>query len=96
MKRLYSTLIIIEFALRAIVLLWQEPKTSVTWKRLGKQLKFSINIDNHLFNDEIKKRIICSITLKKKFDFPVLRNDDFELEAGLPSWLVFCGKASLE
>lgn len=32
----------------------------------------------------------------EELDFPMLRNDDFELEEGLSSWLVFCGEASLE
>jgi hypothetical protein len=47
MKQLRSTLIIMEFALRAIWLIFQEPKTSVTWERKGKQLNLSIKVYNH-------------------------------------------------
>jgi hypothetical protein len=44
-----------EFALRAILLLWREPKMAVTWKREGKQLSLSVNIYNHLFDDEVER-----------------------------------------
>jgi hypothetical protein len=54
MKRLRDTFTIMEFALRAILLLWQEPKTAVTWKREGKRLCLLVDIYNHLFNDEIE------------------------------------------
>jgi hypothetical protein len=55
MRRLRSTLTIMEFALRAIWLTFQEPKTTVRWERQGKQLNLSVNVYNHLFDDEIEK-----------------------------------------
>lgn len=56
MKRLRNTLIIVEFALRAISLLWQEPKVAVTWSRGGKQLNLTVNVYNHLLDDEVDGR----------------------------------------
>ena len=55
MRQLHNTYIIIEFVLRAISTVWQEPKTSVKWERQGKQLSLSVSIFNHLLNDEIKE-----------------------------------------
>ena len=54
MRRLHDTLTIIEFALRAILLLWQEPKTAVTWKSECKRVTLSVNAYNHLFDEEIE------------------------------------------
>jgi hypothetical protein len=52
MKWLRDTLLIAEFALRAILLIWQESKATVRWERQGKQLSLLINVYNHLFDDE--------------------------------------------
>lgn len=52
MKRLRNVSIILEFALRAILVCFQEPKTDVTWSREGKQINFSIRIYNHLSDNE--------------------------------------------
>lgn len=55
MKRLRNVLIILEFALRAILVCFQEPKTAVTWDREGKQINLSIRFYNHLLDDEIER-----------------------------------------
>ena len=52
MKRLRDTLLIAEFALRTILLVWQESKVTVRWERRGKQLSLVVNVYNHLFDDE--------------------------------------------
>lgn len=36
------------------------------------------------------------LEMGEQLGFPPLRNDDFKLDEGLPSWLAFCGDASLE
>jgi hypothetical protein len=57
MKRLRDTVTIMEFALRATILLWQESKTAVCWKREYKQVTLSIIVFNHLSDDEIDEMI---------------------------------------
>jgi hypothetical protein len=36
------------------------------------------------------------LEMGEQLGFPMLRNDDFALDEGLPAWLAFCGDASLE
>lgn len=52
MKRVRNTLTVMQFAYRAIVLIWQEQKIALTWRREGKQLSLVVTVYNHLFDDE--------------------------------------------
>jgi hypothetical protein len=53
MKRLRNVLTLLEFTLRATLLIFLEPKTTVTWSREGKQVNLSVRFYNHLSDTEI-------------------------------------------
>lgn len=76
--------------------LLQSLQSSSLVSRIGQAIAAE---QEHARQDYVRERndvVDNFLEMGEQFGFPMLRNDDFKLDEGLPAWLAFCGDASLE